>query len=77
MEPASNETEKQADGEDNTEAEEPLEESEFQQCSRKGRRDACPDIHCKSGDSEQSGECLFHKDTVETDSKGSKAEEKT
>jgi len=76
MEPASNETEKQADGDDNTETEELLDEGEFQKCSRKGRRDACPDIHCKCGDSEQSGECLFHKDNVETDSKGSK-EEKT
>lgn len=76
MEPASNETEKQADGDDNTEAEEPLDEGEFQKCSRKGRRDACPDIHCNCGDSEQSGECLFHKDTVETDSKESK-EQKT
>ena len=76
MEPSSNETEKQADGNDNTEAEEPLDGGEFQKCSRKGRRDACPDIHCKSGDSEQSGECLFHEDTVETDSKGG-TEEKT
>ena len=76
MEPASNETEKQADGDDNTEAEEPLDDGEFQKCSRKGRRDACPDIHCKCSDSEQSGECLFHKDTVETDSNGSK-EQKT
>lgn len=76
MEPASNETEKQANGDENTDAEEPLDESEFQKCSRKGRRDACPDIHCICGDSEQSGECLFHKETVESDSKGS-TEEKT
>lgn len=78
MEPASNETEKQVNGDKNTDStEEPLDEGEFQKCSRKGRRDACPDIRCKCGDSEQSEECLFHKETVEEEeAKGSK-EEKT
>ncbi|CAH3040013.1 unnamed protein product, partial [Pocillopora meandrina] len=55
MEPAaSNETAKQEHGGDGADPEEPIEEHEFQRCSRKGRRDACPDIHCKCGDSKQS-----------------------
>ncbi|PFX31029.1 hypothetical protein AWC38_SpisGene4189 [Stylophora pistillata] len=56
MEPAaSNETAKQENDGDGADPEEPIEEDEFQRCSRKGRRDACPDIHCKCGDSKQSG----------------------
>lgn len=77
MEPATNETAKQANGDDNADHEEQIGEDEFQKCSRKGRRDACPDIHCKCGDSKQSGECLFHKEAVQADPKKESPEEKT
>lgn len=77
MEPAaSNETAKQEHGGDGADPEEPIEEHEFQRCSRKGRRDACPDIHCKCGDSKQSGECMFHKEATQADSKKESGEEK-
>lgn len=78
MEPAaSNETAKQENDGDGADPEEPIEEDEFQRCSRKGRRDACPDIHCKCGDSKQSGECLFHKKAAQADSKKEGDQEKT
>lgn len=81
MEPASEETEKEnnCNEDENVEKEdEPMvDESEFQKCSRKGRRDACPDIHCQCGDSEKSDKCVFHKETVESDLKEESAEEKT
>lgn len=84
MEPASDETEKETNlnSEDNAQKEHDsdpaIDESEFQRCSRKGRRDACPDIHCKGSDSEQSEQCLFHKNARESDlEKESAAGQKT
>ena len=83
MEPASDETEKdtnsnnEGDAQKEHDSDPAVDESEFQRCSRKGRRDACPDIHCKCSDSAQSEHCLFHKTAVESDLKEESAGQKT
>lgn len=79
MEPASNETAEAKQAANGDESEGPaLDEGEFLKCSRKGRRDACPDIHCKCDDSKQSaGECLLHKEAVATADSKENTEEKT
>jgi len=83
MEPASDETEKEtnSNNEGNAAKEDDsvpvVDESEFEKCSRKGRRDAWPDIHCKCDDPEHSDQCLFHKNAAKSDLKEENAEEKT
>ena len=59
MEP-NNETEKEVSGKDK---EQLVHEEEFKKCSRKGRRDACADIHCKCGALSDS-ECHLHKEAI-------------
>ena len=74
MEPPSDETteketncknEENAEKQDDSEA--AVNETEFQKCLRKGRRDACPEIHSKCSDSGHSEQCMFHKDAGESD----------
>lgn len=81
MDPATDETGKETNGQedDNQDKdEEPVvDENEFQKCSRKGRRDACPDIHCKCGDSKHSDQCLLHKENLETELEEKSMDEKT
>lgn len=81
MDPATDETGKETNGQedDNKDKdEEPVvDENEFQKCSRKGRRDACPDIHCKCGDSKHSDQCLLHKENLETELEEKSMDEKT
>lgn len=78
MEPASDETGKETNSNDDNyveKNEEPAaDENEFLKCSRKGRRDACPDIHCKCSESDQEDKCLFHKEALESDLKESEGE---
>ena len=80
MDPATDETGKETNGQedDNKDKdEEPVvDENEFQKCSRKGRRDACPDIHCKCGDSKHSDQCLLHKENLETELEEKSMDEK-
>lgn len=54
-----------ADKQDDSET--AVDDTEFQKCLRKGRRDACPDIHCTCGVSEHNEQCIFHKDDEESD----------
>lgn len=79
MDPAADETGKETNGQedDNQDKdEEPVvDENEFQKCSRKGRRDACPDIQC--GDSKHSDQCLLNKENLETELEEKSMDEKT
>ena len=81
MEPCSQETEKDTSHSNNAEKEDDSEpvvhENEFEKCLRKGRRDACPDIHCKCADPEHSKECLFHKGVVDSNSTKESVKENT
>lgn len=81
MDPTSDEAGKETNGQedDNKDQDEGpvVNENEFQKCSRKGRRDACPDIHCKCGDSKHSDQCLFHKENLETELEEKSSDEKT